>query len=136
MNGAFKTIMADNVNAIRAVSDRVSRVEAGMAGLFDKIGVLQRMMEDLTRRQSLWANASMENNTSGGDGPEMPSTSPLHGSVSGDVFGPEDSPTTPVGIPRPPGASHIPMDTLPSLPGSGFRHLRYEDDLHSTAQVN
>ena len=33
MNGAFKKIMADNVNAMRAVSDRVSRVETGMEGV-------------------------------------------------------------------------------------------------------
>ena len=42
MNGAFKTIMAENINAVRAVSDRVSRVEAGMAGLYDQMTVLRR----------------------------------------------------------------------------------------------
>ena len=37
MNGAFKKIMADNVNAMRAVHDRVSRVQTGMASLYDQI---------------------------------------------------------------------------------------------------
>ena len=136
MNGAFQKIMADNVNAMRAVTERVSRLETGMEGLCDQMRVLQNMMENITQHQSLFGNASMENNTSGGINPVLNRTSPQHGSATGDVFVQEDPPTTPVRIPRPPVAPRIPMDTLPSLPSSGFRHLRYEDDLHSTAQVN
>ena len=41
----------------------------------------------------------MENNTSGGNGPELQRTSPQHGSASDDMFSPEVSPTTPVGLP-------------------------------------
>ena len=136
MNDAFTKILADNVNAMRAVHDRVSRVEQGMDGLYKQMEVLRKMLEDLSQNQSLLANASPVNNTSGGNGPEPLSPPSQHGSNSGDMFDQENSPTPPVGILMPPGGSRLQMDTLPSLPSAGFRHLRYDDDLHSTAQVN
>ena len=142
MNDAFTKILADNVNAMRAVHDRVSRVEKGIDNLFKEMEVLRRMLTDLARSQSMTANTPSVNNTSGGNGSETPSPSllpPHHGSNSGDMFDQENSPTTPAGILITPGESRqgrIRTDTLPPLPSAGFRRLRYDDDLHSTAQIN
>jgi len=136
MNDAFMKIMADNVNAVRAVSDRVARVENGMDDLHRQMTVLRNMLETIQMNQSMLANASMEINTSSGNGPDPHRPLLRHGSTSGDMLEQEDPPTTPVGIPIPPGTSRIQTDTLPSLPSSGFRQLRYDDDLHSTARIN
>ena len=91
MNGAYSQMLAENVNAMRAVVNRVSRLEVGMQRIESQMTVLQNMLECLTNNQSLWGNASMENNTSGGNGPDPHRTSPQPGSPSGHVTGPADS---------------------------------------------
>ena len=136
MNDAFMKITADNINAVRAVNDRVARVENGMESLHQQMSVLRDMLESIQRNQSMLANASMDMNTSSGNGPELHRPSLRHGPAFGDRSEQENPLTTPVGMPIQPGASHIQMDTLPSLPSSGVRQLRYDDDLHSTAQTN
>ena len=133
MNDAFVKITADNINAIRDIGERVVRVERGLESLHQQINVLRDMLETIQRNQYMVANASTEVNTSNGDGPESHRPSLRHGDTNDNRMGQENTLTTPAGRPL---HSDFQVDTLPSLPGSGFRQLRYDEDLHSTARIN
>ena len=132
----FAHVMQNNAVTMQGFSDRISHVEDSMERLFKEMEEIRNLIASVSRNQSMAANASTTDDITGGDGTETLSPSLLpqrHDSCSGDMFNQGNSPTTPAGILLPPGGSGQRMGTLPSLPSSGFRRLRYDDDFHSTA---
>ena len=52
MNGAIANTLAENVNSMRLVHERVSRVKQGMDSLYQQMTVLRGMLENITHGTS------------------------------------------------------------------------------------